>query len=114
MARHRNYRVWQHAHQQLIEIGRITEDMRFGDLSQQLRRAGISVVSNIAEGAGRGSDAEFARFLRIARASNDEIAAQLDIASAIGGLEVAPILAANDGIGKMLTALIRRLRGENE
>ncbi len=50
-------------------------------LSSQLRRASVSVVSNIAEGAGRNSDADFARFLEIAYGSLMEVVSQLFIAS---------------------------------
>ncbi len=107
MAQIRKLEVWDAAHQQLCRIARI--EIRFGDLSSQLRRAGISVCSNIAEGAGRGNDGDFARFLCIARGSNDEIAAQLQICASLG-LDVTALQAQNSSVGRRLTMLIRRVR----
>ena len=92
---------------QVAAVARI--DTRFGDIQNQLRRASISVASNICEGAGRGSDAEFARFLGIARGSNTEIEGQLQICTALGS-DVDALVATNTSVGKMLTVLIHRLR----
>ena len=70
MAKSTNLRVWQQARDLLKQISAITADMPAeGDLKSQLRRAAISVVSNISEGCERGSDREFRRFLTIANAS---------------------------------------------
>ncbi len=107
MANFTQLRVWHAANQQVAGIATIT--VGFGDLASQIRRAAISVSSNIAEGAGRGNDGDYARFLSIARGSNDEVAAQLHICQALG-LEVTERLQQNASVGKMLTALIRRLR----
>ena len=105
----RTLHVYHASVQQLREIARLTQDVRFGDLTNQLRRAAISVVSNIAEGANRGSNAEFVRFTGIARASNSEIEAQLDILAALGS-DVAGLQQRNASIGRQLSGLIRYLR----
>ena len=107
MANFMQLRVWHAANQQVADIATIS--VSFGDLASQIRRAAISVSSNIAEGAGRGSDADLARFLAIARGSNHEVAAQLHICQALGQ-DVTRLLEQNGSVGKMLTVLIRRLR----
>jgi four helix bundle protein len=107
MTNFRQLRVWHAANQQIKDIAAIR--ISFADLGSQMRRAAISVSSNIAEGSGRGSDADYARLLTIARGSNDEVAAQLHICQALGQ-DVTKLLESNTSIGKMLTVLIRRLR----
>jgi four helix bundle protein len=84
--------------------------IRDANLRDQMRRAATSVAANIAEGAGAGSDAEFARFARYARRSCDEIRAHLALAVIIGvTADTAAILAAAERTGKMLTRLIQAL-----
>lgn len=77
------------------EVYRITESFpdseRFG-LTGQLRRAAVSVPSNIAEGAARGGRVELVRFLAIARGSLAEVDTQIWIARDLGFLaEAQPI-----------------------
>jgi len=57
---------------------RFPGDERFG-LTRQMRRASVSVSSNIAEGCGRVSDKDFARFIEIAYGSFMEVASQVEI-----------------------------------
>jgi four helix bundle protein len=72
MQRFTELKVWQRRHALLLEIYRATvrfpQDERFG-LVSQLRRAALSVPTNIAEGSKRQSNQEYCRFLNIAEAS---------------------------------------------
>jgi four helix bundle protein len=111
MSNYRQLEIYHRAQDQLRGIAAITSQVRFGDLANQLRRSGISVVSNIVEGAGRGSDAEFVRFLTIARASNDEAAAQIEILATITGIDQHERMAANQILGRKITRMIAALRG---
>lgn len=81
--KHHELLVWQEAMTLVEMIYKLTEvfpDVERYGLISQMRRAAVSVPSNIAEGAARGSDAEFIRFLYIARGSLSEIETQLLIA----------------------------------
>jgi four helix bundle protein len=86
-------------------------DEMFG-LSSQLRRAAVSIPSNIAEGQGRASRGEFLQFLGIARGSMFEVQTQLLIAHRLG-YTAEEMTARCDGlgdeVGKMLNALITSL-----
>ena len=65
---------------------RFPEQERFG-LTAQIRRAAVSVPSNLAEGAGRIGEKEFVRFLGIARGSLSELETQLHIAKRLGYID---------------------------
>ncbi|MEM9955021.1 MAG: four helix bundle protein [Chloroflexota bacterium] len=81
--------AWQKARELTKQIYKITSQGQFSKdygLRDQIRRASVSVMSNIAEGFERGSQADFHRFLVIAKASCAEVRSQLYIASDIGYL----------------------------
>lgn len=108
--------VWQEAMDLVAGVYRVTEPLpvteRFG-LCQQLRRAAVSIPSNIAEGAGRHSDKEFIRFLNIANGSLLEVETQLLIALQLKYIEeINELQNSIDKIFAMLSSLKRKLKTE--
>jgi four helix bundle protein len=82
-------------------------------LTNQVRRAAVSIPANIAEGQGRNSFREFKQFLAVALGSMAEVETQLIIASEIGYLplkELKRLLAGSDTIRKMIKALSGSLK----
>ena len=80
-------------------------------LGDQIRRAVVSIPSNIAEGYGRESKSDFMHFLVIARGSLCEVETQLDLAQSLGYLSVPDEIWCLAGeIGRMLNGFISKLR----
>lgn len=83
-------KVWQKAHQLVLNVYRLTRDFppdeRFG-LTAHLLRSAVSIPSNIAEGCGRQGDKELARFLSIAAGSASETEYQLILARDLAYLD---------------------------
>lgn len=109
----RNLKVWQKSHGLTLAVYRATQkfprDEMFA-LTQQLRRAAVSVSSNIAEGCGRSSNADFARFLWMANGSVKEVDYQLLLANDLGYLDppiYAELMAILDEVKRMLASLIK-------
>jgi four helix bundle protein len=111
--------VWQRALQLTVEVYRLTsafpETERFG-LSNQLRRAAVSVGSNIAEGYGRSSRGEYIQFLGHARGSSFEVETQLAIARELG-FGAKPLIEKTEKlcseVSRMLAAMVVGLRKKN-
>jgi four helix bundle protein len=115
----RNYkdlRVWEEAHRLTLSVYKVTQafpkEERFG-LTSQIRRASASIPANLAEGCGRRSDGEMARFVQIAMGSGAELSYHLLLAKDLG-------LVTNEGhvelnedlerVMKMLSALSSKVR----
>jgi four helix bundle protein len=112
---YRDLDAWQEAMQLVEQIYEVVAAMpieeRFG-LTQQLKRAAVSVPSNIAEGHARGATRDFTRFLSMARESVAEIETQIELAIRIGLLEaeiVEPIVQRCDKLGRILRGLRKSL-----
>jgi four helix bundle protein len=114
----RDLRVWQEAMKLTAEIYRGTVGFprhELYGLSSQMRRAAVSVPSNIAEGKGHHSDKEFSHFLFHARGSLLELQTQLLIAEELqylSGEDVRRLSAMCEGVGRALSGLINSLHGK--
>ena len=115
MRNFKRYETWQRAHALTLAVYRASERFpqaeTFG-LKAQIRRAAISVPSNLAEGAGRSSDRDFARFVSVAVGSVNEVDYQLMLARDLGYLDPETYLDLADGasqVRRMLTSLRKRL-----
>ncbi len=111
MASFRDLDVWQLGMDLVVEVYKLCNvlppEERFA-LTDQLRRAAISVPSNVAEGFSRNSPKEFRHFLQIASGSRAEVQTQLLIAERVGLLardQTKPALLLTEGLGKALHAL---------
>lgn len=108
--------VWRKAHAIALNVQRLTDKFpREGNsgLVGQLRRAALSIPSNIAEGATRPTDKDFLKFLHIARASAAEVEYQLEFATAAGLIAASEFTIRQQElveVRKMLSGLIRRIR----
>ncbi|MEM7800608.1 MAG: four helix bundle protein [Chloroflexota bacterium] len=112
----KNLIVWQKSHKLTLDIYQLTKgfpnDEKFG-LTNQMRRSSASIPTNIAEGCGRGTDVDFARFLQISMGSASELEYQLILAKDLGYLDQEMSrkfqMTVNE-IKRMLTGLIKKLR----
>jgi|1048.fasta_scaffold08526_4 four helix bundle protein len=122
MSRFKTLRVWNNAVavdlKILEELNKLNSPNYF-ELKNQIRRASISISSNIAEGSGRHSDKDYIRFLRISLASSMEVESQLFLLKntlILDGLQldVDSILTDLTEIQKQLRSLINYLNGKSK
>jgi four helix bundle protein len=112
----RDLRVWQDAMKFAVDVYRATSQFPRHEvygLSQQLRRAAVSVPSNIAEGKGHRSNREFGNFLLHARGSLLEVQTQIMIAKELEYVSIHEgerLLKSADAIGRSLNSLINSLQ----
>ena len=110
---HKDLKVWQESMTLVVAVYKATEDFpkhEIYGLTSQIRRAAVSIPSNIAEGAGRRGNKEFIRFLYIALGSLSEVETQLEIAFRLNYLEsIEDINKSIYFIRKMLANLIKSL-----
>ena len=112
---HKKLEAWKQSMDLVIEIYRMTENFPHQEtygLTNQIRRAAVSIPSNIAEGAARQTKKEFANYLHMAQCSLSELDTQIEIAGRLGYLDAKlwnTLDRRTEQIDKMITGLIRHL-----
>ena len=112
---HKSLEVWKQSMDLVLEIYQVTKQFPNNEgygIAMQIRRAAVSVPSNIAEGAARQTKKEFMNFLHIAQGSLSELDTQIDIASRLEYINLETRKRLDDKmqpVDKMITGLIRRL-----
>jgi four helix bundle protein len=117
MRPHQKLEAWSKAIELVTDVYKSTErfpmEERYG-LTGQIRRAAVSIPANLAEGAGRRSQKEFAHFLSNSQGSASELETELIIANRLGFLDeanFAKLLGQLERIGRLITGLTRHVRG---
>ncbi len=116
MRDHTKLRAFELADELVLLIYRITNGFLKSEvygLTSQMRRAAVSVPSNIVEGCARESQAEYLRFLEIAFGSMGELHYQFSLATRLGYVREPDVTLCNEAMNeasKVLSALIRSLR----
>jgi four helix bundle protein len=114
----RQLKVWRTSHELALAVYRATQDFPRSEtygLTSQMRRAAAAIPTNIAEGTGRGSDADFARFLHIAMGSASELEYLLLLARDLAYIDDkvrAPLDHLTIEVKRMLAALLRTLKSK--
>lgn len=118
LSSYRELLVWQKAMELAVKSYLLSHSFPKSEmygLTSQLRRASVSVPSNIAEGYGRGSRKEYLQFLFIARGSLKELETQTILAQRLSFTSdenATDFLRDSETVGKMLSALIASLRAK--
>jgi four helix bundle protein len=116
---YKDLKVWQRSYQLCLDIYKVTKAFpkeEIYGLTSQIRRAAVSIPSNIAEGYGRKTTPEYIRSLYIAYGSNCELETQTLLSGDLGYIEAAKSKKVQDEIGeveRMLKALIKSLESKH-
>ena len=108
--------VWEKSHHLTLDIYKTTRNFpkeEIYGLSSQIRRSVSSIPTNIAEGCGRGSDKDFARFIQISMGSASETEYQILLAKDLNYINEESYIKLTDQcqeVKKMLSSFLKRLR----
>jgi four helix bundle protein len=115
MQNFRNLEVWQRSHSLTLQLHEVTSKFprtQIYALTSQTTRAAGSIGANLAEGCGRGTDADFRRFVQIAMGSASELENHLQLAFDLKFLDETNYRQLNHevvGVKRMLSSLLKRL-----
>jgi len=114
----RQLKVWEKSHQLVLSVYRGTNTFPVNEqygLTSQMRRAAISIPANIAEGCGKNTDAELARYMQISMGSASELEYHLLLAHDLNYLTTDGYVPLHDGVvevKKMLASFITKVRSK--
>ncbi len=112
----RQLRTWEASHRLTLEIYSVTKDFPKDELftlTSQMRRSASSISSNIAEGCGRETNKEYARFLQIAMGSAYELDYQILLSKDLGYIKASNYTELDvkiDSVKRQLAVLLRKVR----
>jgi four helix bundle protein len=115
----RELKVWKKSHELTLSVYRLTANFPRAEvygLTSQLRRSSSSIPANLAEGRGRGGDAEFARYCSIAMGSATETEYHLLLAKDLNLIkpeEYKRVAEQTTEVKRMLTALLQKLKADS-
>jgi len=115
--RFEDIKAWQQARSLVKEVYQATGEAKFAkdfSLKDQIRRAAVSIVSNIAEGFSRQTDKEFVQFLHIAKGSTSEVQSQLYVAldlDYVNSEEFKRLYDEADQVARLISGFIKYLKG---
>ena len=111
----KDMKVWNKAYELVLKVYKVTKEFpreeKFG-ITQQMRRAVISIIANIAEGNKRKSDKDFGHFLNISEGSLEEVKCYLILSKDLGYLDennYQKLFDLSEEIGRMLQGFIKTL-----